>query len=645
MEPLEVVLFGGFQLRRGGEDVPPLPSRAARTLLAYLAIHRGIRHPRDHLAERFWPDLPANRGRRRLSHTLWQVQDALGELSGEVDHLDVAGDTIGLTPSIPCWVDVEEFVRGLDRARERRGASQARVRDLTELEAVVGLYRGEFMAGHEDEWVLAERQQLHVRYLEALGWLVGLAKAHAAYDDALIYARRLTNEDPLREDGHREVMRLSMLLGRASEAIRQYERVRDVLAEELGTVPSAETEALHARIVRQRRLSTPAAEPALLPDHIPLIGRDREQDRALTVLERALVGRGGALLVEGEPGVGTSRLLAEVVDDAGWRGFACASVGCSSPDAVVAYGVIQDVLDEVLTPLRVEQLRPRVGPVWLAEAATLAPALAAGTSAPGADRPPELASTDGARRMRDALIRILAALAEIDPLLLVIDDAQWADLESLDVLAGLSEVVDDHRLVAIVGYRGDEAREQPATWAALREVDRVLRPERVVLGPLDAFSTGELIRVLGRGHSVSGAAVSRLHRETGGNPRFVVETLRMLSDEQRLEALGVDDPEVPLPVPGSIRELLTERLERLTPEPRTVLELAALEGGSIELELLADAAELPRTAVVTAVDALVRGSELVPQGEAFAVHHEQLRRVVVESLDEGARRAAHQRLG
>ena len=645
MQPLEVVLFGGFQLRCGDDDVPPLPSRAARSLLAYLATHRGVRHPRDHLVDRFWPELPPNRGRRRLSHTLWQVQDALSELRGEVDHLDVSADAIGFDPAVPCWVDVEEFTRGLDRARERRSTADARVRDLTDLEATVGLYRGEFLTGHDDPWIITERERLHQRYLEALGWLVGLAKAHAAYDDALVYARRLTNEDPLREDGHREVMRLSMLLGRTSDAIRQFERVQEVLAEELGAEPSAETVELHDRIVRRRRLSPPAAAPTPLPERVPLIGRERERDRALTVLERAIGGRGGAVLVEGEPGVGTSRLLAEVVDDAGWRAFTTVTADCPSPDTAIAYGVIQDLLDDALTPLRVEQLRPRVGPVWLAEAARLAPALAAGHTITGHTRPAELASSDGARRMRDALIRILAALAEVDPLLLVIDDAQWADLESLDVLSGLAEVVDDHRIVVVVGYRGDEARQRADIWEALRGIDRAMRPERLLLRPLDAFSTGELIRVLGRGHGVAGAAVTRLHRETGGNPRFLVETLRSLSEEQRLEALAEDDPRLPLPVPGSIRDLLLERLERLAPEPRTVLDLAAVAAAPVSLELLADAGELPRTSLVDAVDRLVRGSELVPHGDAFVVHHEQLRRVAVEALDPASLTAAHRRLG
>jgi DNA-binding SARP family transcriptional activator len=283
VQALEVSLFGGFQLRRGDEAVPPMPSRAARSLLAYLAVHRGIRQPRDRLVELLWPDQPGNRGRRRLSHTLWQIQDALSELDGQLELLTVSPEAIVIDPAVPCRVDVERFEAGLDQAKRRRGAQEARLRDLTDLESAVALYRGEFLAGHDDAWVRAEQERLHQRYLEALGWLVGLAKAHTAYDDALVYARRLTNEDPLREDAHREVMRLSVLLGRTSDAIRQFERVREVLAEEMGAQPSAETAELHQRIVRQRELAPATPEPTPFPERVPLMGRDR--------------GRGGGVAV------------------------------------------------------------------------------------------------------------------------------------------------------------------------------------------------------------------------------------------------------------------------------------------------------------------------------------------------------------
>ena len=129
-QPLEILLFGGFTVQRGGGALPPIPSRAGRALLAYLVLNRDRPHQRGRIATLFWPDLPESRGRRRLSHTLWQIQDALGELADGVTHLDVRPDALSFDTSVPYWLDVEEFEEGLATARTARDV--VRLRDDAE---------------------------------------------------------------------------------------------------------------------------------------------------------------------------------------------------------------------------------------------------------------------------------------------------------------------------------------------------------------------------------------------------------------------------------------------------------------------------------------------------------------------------------
>ena len=645
MDPLQVLLLGGFQLRRRAMTIPPIPSRAARSLLAYLVVDRGVHHPRERVATEFWPDLPAGRARRRLSHTLWQVQDALGDLAGDVTYIEVTGETLGFDPTAPLWLDVEEFENGLDRAQARQAKGVTGAADLTELERTVSLYQGDFLAGHYDAWITAEQQRLHQRYLDAVSWLIALAKGQGSYHDALMYAKRLTYEDPLREDGHREVMRLSVVLGRTSDAIRQYERCREVLADELGTAPSAATTELYERVVREEQTTTPPipAELAPFPQRIPLIGREQEREAGIGVIERALGGRGGAVLVEGDAGVGKSRLLSELVDDAHWRGFTSMRASCRHPEGMAPYAVVTQLLEGILTPLRVEQLRHRVSPVWLGEAARLVPALArAGPQAVA--RLGALHDAEGAQRIRDAVVQVLGALADIDPLLIVVDDLQWSDAESLGVLEFLAGELRDRPLALLVGYRGDDARNRPRVWNAIRGIDRRMRPDRLVLSPLEASATAELVRALGRGHAVDGAVAARLQRETGGNPLFVVETLRALSEDELLSLLEGDEGEQ-LPLPQSIRQLVLDRLDRLSKEEREVLDLAAIAGDGVDLDTLATASELPREVVVDAADTLVRRSLLVQTSEAFALHHDQVRRTTLDALTVPRVRALHRRVG
>ncbi len=643
MQPLEVTLFGGFTLRRGGEVVPPIASRVGRSLFAYLAVQAGVALPRERLVNEFWPELSESRGRRRLSHTLWQLQDALSELPGEASYLDVGTDTLALGMSAPVTVDVQEFERGLDELRHLRTSTTVRSRDLPRLEQVVELYRGDLLDGHYEPWVRDEQERLAQRYLEALATLVTMAKRLGAYDDALVYARRITHQDPLREDGHREVMRLSMLLGRPSEALRQFERCREVLAEELGADPSPSTIELHARILRQGRGDAVArAEPVPFPDRIPLVGRDRERAAALEVIDAALGGRGGGVLVEGQPGQGKTRLLEELVDDAGWRGFALSSARGSGSGGTEPFALVRGLLAETLTPLRLEHLRHRVEPVWLAEVARLVPSVARAVP-PGSVATPRLRGDEGAQRMRDAVVRVLLALTDVDPLLIVLDDVQDADSDSLSVLAGLATSLPDHPGVLLLGYRGEEARHRPEVWQVIQELDRELRPARLVLGPLDVFSIGEVTRVVAQGQRIDPSAAARLRDETGGNPLFVVETLRELADQGQLGALEEDAAQLPLP--GSIRELVLARTERLSAVARTVLDLSAVAGDRIDLDTLEAASELPRATVVDGVDLLVRWSLLRELGEGFTAHHDQIRRACLDALDREARRALHRRLG
>lgn len=643
VEPLRIELLGGFRMRVGERTVPPIASRSARVLCAYLVLHRDREHPRGRLATLLWPDLPEGRARRRLSHTLWQLHDALAEVPGAAEVLRVRPEVVGVSDAAALWVDVDAFEQALDAARERHASGTVRAGDLATLEAAVEWYRGDLLAGHDDVgWVRAEQERLEQRYHDALQWLVQLTRSHGAYEDALVYARRLTNLDPLREDAHREVMRLLMLLGRTEDAQRQYERCVAVLRDELDVAPAAATEQLYRRILRHRDAGGEpevGSSTAPLPDSLPLIGRRTERLAGIDVLEQALVGSSAALLIEAEPGVGKTRLLDELVGDAHWRGFAVLRAGGAGREDLRPYGVIQDLLDDALTPLRIEQLRHRVAPVFRAEVARLAPVLATTVPQP-LNRAPGLPGPEGAQRLRDGLVHVLAAIADGGPTVVVVDDLHACDVESLTVLADLGAQAGSCRLVLLVAARPAETRADATTWAGVRELDRRWQPTRLLLDPLDRDATGELARLVARGQQVDPGAVARLHQETGGNPLFVVETLRELVACQQLGSLSEPSE---LPVPGSIRGLVMARAGRLDPELRAVLDAAAVIGDAGDVALLMAVADRDDGMVVDALDELVRRGLLRVEGVGIHHPHEQLRRAVLEALDGPQSRALHRR--
>ena len=218
MGALEIRLLGGFQLRRDGEPLPPIPTRHGRSIMAYLVLNRDRAHTRDLLIGTFWPDTAESRGRRRLSQALWQIRSTVGD----EDCIITNGDAVRFNPDVDFWLDVDDFEWTIEQAApggRERGRSET---DL--LAAAVDLYRGDLLAGFYDDWLFADQERLRQRYLGALDRLSDLAMARGHYDQALETAHRVVRAEPLREEAHRRIMRISVLLGRHTDAIQQYER-------------------------------------------------------------------------------------------------------------------------------------------------------------------------------------------------------------------------------------------------------------------------------------------------------------------------------------------------------------------------------------------------------------------------------------
>ncbi len=644
--------FGGFLLDRGGVALPPIASRAGRSLFAYLVMHRGRPQQRDLLAGSFFPDLPEGRARRRLSHTLWQIQDVVSE--GSVSPLAATPDTLAFDTSVPYWLDVEEFDSFFDSSQAARSDTPLeRPLDGAGLRSCVELYRGDFLAGFFDDWAVVDQDHYRQRYMTALSRLVDVTKGNGAYEEALSYARRLTHYDPLSEGAHREVMRLCFLLGRTGDAVEQFERCRSVLREDLDVEPAELTIELYERIVRHRQAGIrplQEKEQAVLlggRSEVPFVGREEERRSLVDFLESVLAGPGGVVLVEGEPGVGKTRLALEMADDAAWRGFEV-SWGTCTPGALRPFAPLVEVL-ESLSPLRAEQLSEQVAPVWLKEAARLAPRLT-GQVVPASLSTP-LRPAEEPIRMKEALVQMLGALGRIAPHLVMIDDVQWADQDTLSVLTQLGPRLAASQILLVLLYRSEEARGDPEVWDVLRDLDRATGLGRVVLSPLSVFELEDMVkRIMGLAR-LEPAVASGLHRRTGGNVLFALEILLALRDQGLFEPggdpAGVLENQLAgrtLPVAPRVRSVIDARMSLLSDPVSAVVEVAAVFGDPVDLALLATVVDLPRNSVLDAMDLLLhRGLVRDEDGGSYTLVHDQVRQVVYERIDEGRRVQLHQR--
>jgi DNA-binding SARP family transcriptional activator/tetratricopeptide (TPR) repeat protein len=654
MPTLRARVLGGLALAWEGRPLPSIPSSTARSLFAYLAVHRDRPHTRDLLAGTFWPDLPDAVARRRLTQALWQIRRAFRPHAP----LLAKGDTIQIDPDLPLWLDVQEFERLASDDNGGTGAPGAE-----RLQRATELYRGELLAGYYDEWVLGERERLRELFLTVLERLVEAEKQRGEYERALLHARRLAAEDPWREEAHCEVMRLCHLLGRSAEALRQFELCRQVLKAELGAEPSRETVAL-GRAIAQPGVQEAAPylplprstlhEPPALPADwlaLGLVGRDQERATLAAQVEAAVDGLGGLVLIEGEAGVGKTRLLQEVVRDAEWRGLQVLWGRCRQAAGAAPFSPWVEALQGAISPLRVEQWSRLVDRIWLQVLGPLLPALAA--ALPGLAPPPRVEPEREQERLVNALFELLAAWSRSVPLALVLEDVHWADEDSLALLVALGGRLRAQRALIIASYRGDEARSLPAVWRALQALPCAGLRGRLALRPLGQSETGELVR-RGLGLRVTAPLfASRLYRETGGNPLFVIEVLRALHDEGTLvrdsngewstawDRTTADYAE--LAVPATVERVLTHRLDLLTAGERAALEAAAVLGDEFSYPLLQETAGQEGTALVAALDGLVRRQLLVERQASLQFGHDEICRVAYHSMAADRRKALHRR--
>ncbi len=287
-------------------------------LWAYLLLHRVGPIPRERLAYILWPDESEARARAKLRRHLHDLRRALPSPSNGDDWLLADMDSVQWNPQAHCWLDVVEF--------ERLSADPAR------LAAAVALYTGDLLPDIDNDWIVPERERLHNLYVASLSQLIAQSRARRDWPRAMAYARQILKEDPLREEIVRDLIALLYESGDRARALQEYQRFEQLLREELGVAPMAETRALYETIAAETlpRATTPetvlqvhaapAASPAESkrpPSNIPaqlttFVGREAELS-ALRDLLCAPVARVRLLALTGPGGTGKTRLALELV--------------------------------------------------------------------------------------------------------------------------------------------------------------------------------------------------------------------------------------------------------------------------------------------------------------------------------------------
>lgn len=247
---LQVGLFGGVRATHTNWVTEIQLTRENQGLLGYLLLQRHKVHSREILADMFWGEHNQQKARGSLNTALWKLKKALepeGIPPGTYLRNSHMGE-VGFNKDSHYWLDVEVFEHGINQILNHPFET-VQERDLTELNKVLGLYKGDLLEGLYSDWALRERERLRALYLRSLIYLLQFYDFHQAYEKAIGYGQRILDLDPLREEIHREMIRLYWENGQRAMAVRQYEICRVVLDKELGISPMEDTQRLYTQIL------------------------------------------------------------------------------------------------------------------------------------------------------------------------------------------------------------------------------------------------------------------------------------------------------------------------------------------------------------------------------------------------------------
>lgn len=639
---LHIQLFGEFCLTYNDVPLTAFNTPKLQLLLAYLVLHREAPQSRQTVAYLFWPESNDSQARTNLRNAIHLLRNSLPE----AEHfLRIDNQTIQWRADSTFTLDVATFEQGVQDATTSKDPATAQAL----LKASLPLYRGELLTGFYEDWVLAAREQWQERYVGALELAATLAEQQRDYRTAIDYSRRLLQLDALREETYARLMQLYALQGDRATALRVYHNCATILVRELGVEPGPVTQGIYERL-----LNLEETQPAIAPlrTAAPLIGRQTAWE-ALQVVWSASQsgGQPRLLLLSGEAGIGKTRLAEEFLDWAARQGVVTGVAHCYAAGGRFALAPVQEWLR---TPV-FQKNRQAVDAVWRSEAARLLPELV--TEQTGLAIPPTLAENWQRQRLFEALARL--TLHGQPALLLLLDDIQWCDEDTLDWVHYLLRFEPTARLMLIATVRQEELQqEQPlqAFLARLRQTE-LLREQH--LARLNLADTVALVATLTNPAEAERHA-SAIYAETEGNPLFIVETVRArLGQSEKSGRMAPTAPipsPIPSPTPGAhslppkVHAVLEARLTQLSPEAHDLARVAAVIGRAFDATILGKASESTEDELVQGLDELWQHGIIREQGfnrfgiEAYDFSHDKLREVAYQSLSSIRRRLLHRRV-
>ena len=667
---IAIFAFGALQVIRDGVTVAEVAwhTRQARQLLKILITERPRPVAADRLIDSLWPHSPPAAAATTLRSAVNALRNVLEpgrpkRAPSKYIMTQAPGYAFLLHPDI--WLDVETFEKELESSRR---TSQAAAR-AQHLQTAVDLYLDDYLAGDPyADWVTNERERLQELYINAQLELAALRADAEDFSAAIAACRQVLTRDPVRETAYQALMRYQATTGDSAGALLSYERCRGLLTEELGADPSPLTQQIHQQILngeikpvtdaRARPQAKPRSGDAtthvlpqrtLLPvpdapifDHF--VGREQEIAVLRAALENALQHRGNLVVLEGEAGVGKTRLGALLLEEAAGAGATVVSGACRLLERQLPFAPLADMIGRfilslptaALTSLPVASLTPIVQmvPSLQDRLPDLTPSLREGM----------LRAEENRQRIVEGMVSLLVGMASLRPLVIFLDDLHWADRDTLAVLGRLAQRCGDRPLLLLLAYRTDDLADNDELTLLLHDLRRHRQTTVLPVNRLAATQVQRLVRLYVSDARPTEALSAALYQITQGNPLFVTEALRDFRERHAastpLASAATDAPAIHFN--GRVHEVILERIERLPTAAQDLLHLAAAFSRDFSLDLLEATAERDP---LEPLQVLMQRRFLVDRSDdRLDFSHAVVRQVAYERINILQRRRLHRRI-
>lgn len=619
---LHIQLLGGFQITHNQQPVTAVNQASQQSLLAYLLLHAHTPQSRQHLAFLFWPDSTAKQARTNLRHQLHQIQHKLPILK---DYLRAESGILQWRSDAQLKLDVASFEQKVSQAEN---LSQPALIGQ-KLEDAIALYQGQLLPGCYDAWVFPIRERLQQQYLTTLEALTVLKEENRDYVSAIRFAQALLEQDPVHEVTYRRLMRLYALNGDTTRALQVYHTCVDALDEHLAVDPEPDTHLLYKRLSSRTALTE---QDKVVETH-HLIGRQPEWHQLQTAWMKAEQGQTYFALISGEAGIGKTYLASALLDWGDRLGITTARSKAYSAEGRLVFAPVTEWLRTPVLKRRYLSL----GDVWLSELSRLLPEIL--EERPDLSAPTPLTDQWQRQYLFETLAR--AVLIDATPLLLLIDDLQWCDQDTLEWLHYLLRFDSQKPLLVVGTVRPEEVTEQHPLTTLLLNLRMGNQLTEINLEGLNASETAELA-TQAASQVLTNVQTQRLHRETGGVPLFAVEIVRagIHLNEQGLST-GVQVHSLP----HKVYVVLQARLKQLSPKARELIGLAAVIGREFSINLLVEANGTGTDQIVQPLEELWQKRIIqVQDQDRYDFTHDLIREVAYTEVNPIRRRQYHWRI-